>query len=75
MGNSGNMEEAQDAASRKDFIHCVTICLKEARETRYWLSLVKQANLSSGEDVDTLLQECVELVKILTAIVKRTKTS
>lgn len=68
-----NIEEAQDAASRKDFIHCLTISLKEARETQYWLKIIDQSELVSRSKLDETLQEVTELIKILTTIVKRSK--
>ncbi len=68
-----NVEEAQDAASRKDFIHGLTISLKEARETEYWLKVIKEAELVSGSKLNESLQEVSELIKILTTIVKRSK--
>ena len=40
-----NVEEAIGGASRKDFIHKLTIAYKEARETNYWLKLLKEAGL------------------------------
>ncbi len=68
-----NIEEAQDAGSRKDFIHCLTISLKEARETQYWLKVMKGSNLISEAELEEALQEITELIKILTTIVKRLK--
>ncbi len=70
-----NVEEAQDASSRKDFIHTMIISLKEARETEYWLRVIEQTDLVSNSKLDNALQEVSELIKILTAIVKRTKAS
>ncbi len=68
-----NVEEAQDAASKKDFTHCLTISLKEARETEYWLRVIKESNLLSDSKLDEILQEVNELIKILTTIVKKSK--
>lgn len=68
-----NIEEAQDAGSRKDFIHCLTISLKEARETQYWLRIIQESSLISQPELDEALQEITELIKILTTIVKRSK--
>lgn len=73
MSIGANIEEAQDAASRKDFIHGLIISLKEARETEYWLRVIKEAELISGSKLDEGLQEVNELIKILTTIVKRSK--
>ncbi len=73
MSIGANIEEAQDAASKKDFIRSMVIALKEARETEYWLRVIKEAELISGSKLDEGLQEVNELIKILTTIVKRSK--
>jgi four helix bundle protein len=64
-----NMQEADAAESRSDFIHKVSIALKEARETRYWLALVDATILSNDSEVQALLQESTELTKILFTII------
>lgn len=70
-----NVEEAQDASSRKEFTHTLTISLREARETEYRLRIIKETDLISDSQLDEALQEVNELIKILTAIVKKTKAS
>lgn len=67
-----NVEEAIAAQSRKDFLHKISISLKEARETRYWLRLLEESELS-GIDVQVHLRDSLELINILSAIVKTTK--
>lgn len=62
-----NVEEAQAAQSMKDFISKMSIASKEARETHYWLRLLKISEYITKED---LLQDCEELIRLLTAIVK-----
>lgn len=68
-----NYEEAQSASSRNDFIYKVSIALKEARETRYWLRIISEAGLIKPSFTEELLQECEELIKIMTVIVKKSK--
>jgi four helix bundle protein len=68
-----NMEEANAAQSRADFISKCNIALKEARETNYWLRLFKSTNLVSEARLKDLLKESHEIVSILTAIVKKSK--
>ena len=72
-----NMEEADGAASKKDFINKVIISRKEARETRYWLLLIQKAGLLHHESNIKLLEEMIkeshELMKILSAIVNKAK--
>ena len=68
-----NVEEAQAAQSRKDFISKNSIALKEARETRYWLRLVIATGIHPSDPTPRLYQEACELCCILGAIVARTK--
>jgi four helix bundle protein len=69
-----NVEEADGAESKRDFVHKMSIARKEARETRYWLRIVRATGLSKDtQGVDYLLQESEELVRILSAIIKSTK--
>jgi four helix bundle protein len=64
-----NVQEADAAESRSDFIHKLSIALKEARETRYWLALVDSTVLSNNPEVQALIQESTELTKILFTII------
>lgn len=64
-----NVEEAGAAQSRKDFIAKMSIASKEARETQYWLRLLKHSNLIEF-DSKQYLDDISEIVKILTTIVK-----
>ena len=64
-----NIREASAAQSRKDFIHKMSIASKEARETSYWLDLLDQSKLVDLE-LETERAEILEIVKMLTAIVK-----
>ncbi|HCM37236.1 MAG: hypothetical protein UV61_C0024G0017 [Candidatus Gottesmanbacteria bacterium GW2011_GWB1_43_11] len=66
-----NIAEAQDAASKADFTHCMNIALKEARETDYWLRLITAAKLIPEAKMASLLAEIEELVKILRSSVKK----
>jgi len=68
-----NIEEAQNAGTKKEFIRGLTISLKEARETEYWLRLIWETKLSDQVVVEPLLKEINELIKILTAIIKKAK--
>lgn len=67
-----NVEEAQNSSSRKEFIHGLTIALKEARETEYWLKIIKETGLTSL-NLERILVEIIEIIKILTTIVKKSK--
>ena len=69
-----NVEEALAAQSRADFISKMSIASKEARETNYWLRLLRDSDLVTI-DVTRQLSESEEIIKILTSIVKSTKQS
>lgn len=68
-----NLEEAKAGCSKADFILKCNIVLKEARETHYWLRLLKATKIIRAEKLDGLLNESYELVAILTTIVKRSR--
>ena len=68
-----NVEEAIAAQSRKDFISKMAISSKEARETNYWLRLLRDSKLCGNIDFTDLIKESEEIIKILTSIVKTTK--
>jgi four helix bundle protein len=63
-----NIHEASAANSRKDFINKMTIASKEARESKYWLELVKYSELVSY-DLDDLISLNNEIIKILNSII------
>jgi four helix bundle protein len=65
-----NIQEALGGYTRSDFIYCMNIAKKEARETKYWLKLIVETNILPQDTVLALLKECDELVAILTTIVK-----
>ena len=60
-----NYEEACGAESRSDFIHKMGLVLKELKETRYWLRLIKRTDLLKTPDVDILLNESAELCAVI----------
>ena len=64
-----NVEEAIAAQSKKDFINKLSIASKEARETKYWLRLLKQSKLTQI-NVDSYLTEIEHIINILTKIIK-----
>lgn len=70
-----NMQEADGAESKKDFIHKTTIAYKEVRESRYWLDTIKATILKNDDEVITLRQEADELVRILFTIIKNARQS
>jgi four helix bundle protein len=68
-----NVEEAQAAQSRADFINKNAIALKEARETDYWLRLLDAVNGTSRADLAKLRAEASALTRILGAIIVSAK--
>ena len=68
-----NYREANETATKKDFLFRIRICRKEGKETIYWLNLIIEANPEFAEKIKPLLQETVELVKIFAAIAEKSK--
>ena len=64
-----NVEEAGAAQSKRDFIAKMSLASKEARETKYWIRLIKHSELLKFDD-EEFLKEVNEIVNILRAIVK-----
>ena len=60
-----NYEEGRAAESRKDFVHKLSICLKELRESRYWIRLIIKAQLLPEPKMADLLDESTQLCKII----------
>ena len=68
-----NAQEALAAHSRNDFIYKNSIALREARETNYWLRLIKGANLSNCPELESLCVESDEIMRIFGAIVSKSR--
>lgn len=68
-----NIEEARGAHTKTDFTYGMNIAKKEARETLYWLRLIVEMNPVFSNKLELLLKENEEVIKILTAIVKKAK--
>ena len=69
-----NIEEAIGDSSRKDFVHKLEIAYKKARETTYWLRLLKGNSLLENKLAESFIKDCEEIIKILTAILNSSKT-
>jgi four helix bundle protein len=70
-----NVEEAIAGQSRADFLSKMSIASKEARESNYWLRLIKDSKILESHDVDALIVESSEIIRILTSIVKTTSSN
>jgi four helix bundle protein len=68
-----NVEEALGGHSSKDFVAKLAIAAKEARETGYWLRLIRDTQPHNHPELASLLAECGELVKILNSIILTTR--
>lgn len=63
-----NYREANETDTKKDFRNRIRIAKKEAKETKYWLELVLEANLALEKEIRLLIDEADELMKILASI-------
>ncbi len=66
-----NYEEAQGAYSKSDFSYKISICVREIQESNYWLRVMKATDIASGNSIDELIQESLELKKIFISIAKK----
>lgn len=66
--------EAEFAESAKDFIHKMSIAQKETNETLYWIELLRKSNYLENLKFQHLEQNTEELIKILTSIIRTSKT-
>ena len=68
-----NTRESKNAQSRMDFLNKLNIALKEADETEYWLDLLHETKYLDDQQYTSLNDDCIELIKILTASIKKLK--
>lgn len=72
-----NIEEADGALTRKDFINKMGISRRESRESRHWLRLIKATQPSKNDDIekeiDWLINESKEILLIVSSIIKKTQ--
>ncbi len=69
-----NYREATRASSKRHFITTLEIAQREAEETYYWLELLVETDTMSHKRLAKLMQECKELIAILTAAVRTAKS-
>ena len=70
-----NIEEAIGGQSRKDFLSKISIAYKEARETQYWLRLLRDTDYLSKDRAKSLLIDTEEILRILGSIIKSIRNS
>jgi four helix bundle protein len=68
-----NVNEAISSESKRDFIHKLGMALKEARETSYWINLLKDSNYINDEIFCKLSNSCNEIIRLLSSIILTTK--
>jgi len=69
-----NIEEAQRPQSRADFLSKMSIALKEAYESRYWLRIMQDCDLASSSVAQPLLEQLEEVIRLLGAITSTSKS-
>jgi len=70
-----NIEEANQAQSKSDFIHKLSISQKEAFETHYWIRILRESDFPGRKLADSLLADCEEIQKLITTSIKTAKTN
>ena len=68
------VREAEHAESKLDFIHKMAIAQKEINETLYWLELLKTTDYLNEEQYSSINNDAIEIIKLITSIIKTTKT-
>ena len=68
-----NIREAEQAQSKADFIHKLTISLKEANETEYWIDLLFETKFLSETEYNNIKFQVVAILKLLTSIINTSK--
>ena len=69
-----SVRESEYAQSQSDFIHKLSISLKEANETGYWLCLLNKAGYIDGNSYESIKKDCDEIMAILIASIKTAKS-
>jgi four helix bundle protein len=68
-----NVEEADGGISKAEFSSKLSIAYKEAKETQYWLRLLKETNFIAKNIFDSMIKDLDEIMKILFSILKTTR--
>lgn len=64
---AANIEEANGAQTKKDFVAKLSIAYKECRETAFWLKLLHRTDYITEEQFASMMKDCDELIKLLTS--------
>ena len=69
-----NIEESIGGQSKNDFVSKISVAYKESRETLYWLKLLKASNYLNQKQSESLINDCEEIIRIITKIQKTMKS-
>lgn len=69
------VRESEHAQSKSDFIHKLSIAQKEINETIYWLELFQATDYLSKQEFESINEDAVEIIKLITSIIKTTKNN
>jgi four helix bundle protein len=69
------IREAEQAESKADFIHKMSIALKEANETDYWIELLFKAKYIEEVEYNSIIIDIREILKLLISIIKSSKNN
>ena len=69
------VRESEQAQSRADFVNKLSIALKEANETDYWLELLRDTSSLTGKEYESISADCRELLRLLVSSIKTAKNS
>lgn len=67
------IKESEFAESKADFVHKLSIALKEANETKYWLLLLHESEYLDDSSYESVNEDCLNLIRLLVSIIKRMK--
>ena len=70
-----NTFEGKNAQSKLDFISKMSIALKEATESAYWIDLLHETNYINDTEYDSIFTDCKRIIAVLTKIIKNSKTT
>ena len=65
-----NVKEGINAMSKKEFISKLNIAFKEAKETEYWLEILKETEYIKQNEYESINEECIQIIKIIATVLK-----
>lgn len=69
------VREAEHSESKADFVHKMAIAQKEMNETLYWLELLKETEYLTQQQFESINNDAIEIIKLITTIIKTTKAN